>query len=179
MTIRLQEKRPKSSRRQAGFSLVEIVVVLFIISLGLVGILSLIIQNIQSQSYNKSQLVANQLAQEGIELIRRVRDVNWRNGQPYNLNLAEGIYVMDYDDLLPVGAAAAPGQMSRLFFDDNGFYYHQSGASETPVPETGFSRLITIQPLVGSAFIVRSRVSWEERGRNFRYELETILYDWK
>ena len=103
-----------------GFSIVEVVTVLFIVSLGLVGVLSLIVQNIQSQNVNKGALMAYQLAQEGIELVRHTRDSNWAAGQSWQANLSPNHYTIDYRDLAPRNISVT-GQ-DRLKQDAAGFF---------------------------------------------------------
>ena len=165
------------NRYRAGFSLVEIVTVLFIVSLGLVGILSLIVQNIQSQSYNKDNLIAYQLAQEGIELIRKVRDSNWRGAKlPFNIILSPGQYRMDYNDLTPTHYSPGHPEQLILVQDANGFYSHDLAAT---VNTNGFSRLITIENGDDDSVKVTVRISWGTNNRNYTYDLATILYNWK
>lgn len=165
----------KNNSLKRGFSIVEIITILFIISLGLIGILSLIVQNIQSQTYNKSNLIAYQLAQEGIELVRKVRDSNWRAGAAYNANLAPGEYYMDYEDTVPqVHNPASPDELI-LSQDANNFYInHLATATATP-----FSRLITISAIDDYSFRVNTQISWAEQSRNYVYDLETNLYNWR
>ena len=67
----------RKNQNISAFTLLEVIVVLAIVSLSLLGTLSLIIQNIQVQGLNRKSLVAYQLAQEGLELIRNTRDANW------------------------------------------------------------------------------------------------------
>jgi len=156
-----------------GFSLVEIISVLFVVSLGLVGLLSLIIQNIQSQSYNKDNLIAYQLAQEGVELTRKIRDSRWRGG---SATLHSGIYYMDYNDsTLNVYNSNNP-DAAILRQDTNGFYTHDLSAS---TPSSGFSRLITITNGPHSSFNIKVTVSWSANTRNYHYDLDTSLYNWK
>jgi type II secretory pathway pseudopilin PulG len=164
----------KNNFLKPGFTIVEVLTVLFIVSLGLVGILSLIVQNIQSQSYNKSNLIAYQLAQEGVELIRQVRDSNWREGLSYNDKLAAGQYYMDYADTAP--HAHSPGSPAELLLkqDSASFYVHNPALPMA----TLFSRLITLQTIDDHSFQVNATISWQERNRNYTYDLETILYDW-
>lgn len=165
----------KNNLLKSGFTLVEVVVILFVMSMGLIGVLSLIVQNIQSQSYNKSNLMAYQLAQEGVELIRKVRDSNWREGLPYDDKLASGEYFMSYDDAAPqIHDAANPGELV-LKQDAANFYTHDSAAGKTTI----FSRLITITAVDANSFRVVVAVSWAEFGRNYVYNLETILYNWR
>jgi len=164
-----------------GFSLVEIITVLFVVSLGLVGILSLIIQNIQSQSYNKDNLIAYQLAQEGVELTRKIRDSNWRGDRlPLSSILHSGSYYMDYNDsALNVYDSNNP-DAAILRQDANGFYTHDLSAS---TPSSGFSRLITItvySPSTVNIWVnVKVTVSWSANNRNYHYDLETSLYNWR
>ena len=156
-----------------GFSLVEVITILFIVSVGLLGILSLIIQNIQSQTYNKNNLVAYQLAQEGVELIRRVRDTNWEAGNlSYKTNLDDGSYYMDYLDNVPIPYGGSAADL-LLKFDGNGFYVHGAGT------DSGFSRLITIANIDDYSFSVNVSVTWREANRNAAYDLQAILYDWR
>ncbi len=164
--------------KRSAFSLIEIITILFIVSLALVGILSLIIQNIQSQSYNKNNLIAYQLAQEGVELVRKVRDSNWLSAfsKPLNLVLPNGKYYMDYrDNKLHVHNIFLPGDLI-LRRDAAGFYIH---GKEGDGVNSGFSRLITLEDSSSSSVRVKVRVSWLDHKRKHNYELETILYNWK
>lgn len=169
----------KFKQKKLGFSLIEIVIVLFVISTGLIGILSLIVQNIQSQDYNKNNLIATQLSQEGIELIRRLRDNNFKQGSAFNSGLAETqlevfSYCLDYNDIAPLNSTTA----CLLRFDGEGFYVHEAlGIS------SGFSRLIKVELIdedlaVGVALKVISEVYWNSRFGTSSYTTETLLYNW-
>jgi prepilin-type N-terminal cleavage/methylation domain-containing protein len=159
-------------KNKPGFTLVEIITVLFIVSIGMVGVLSLIIQNIQGHNLNKNSLAAYQLAQEGIELIRKVRDTNWNNSVVYNTALAPGLYYMDYLDDTP--NSLATDTQGDLYKSDTDFYAHASSANLT-----SFRRIIEIVSTSTQAMTIHSRVSWIERGQSYSYNLEATLYDWK
>ena len=62
---------------QVGFGLIEVTISIYILIMGLLGIMSLLHQSQKAQYANENTLVAAQLAQEGIELVRNVRDNNW------------------------------------------------------------------------------------------------------
>lgn len=163
-----------SSNRQPAFSLVEIMIALFIISMGLTGILSLIGQNLRSQSYNKSSLMAYQLAQEGIELIRYVRDTNWRADRPYNEGLGNNTYYMDYNDDFPIVLSNNSDHLLRQ--DTNGFYQH---GLESTATSSGFYRSIFIKEETTGSLSAEVTVTWLERQQERSYVLKTNLYDWK
>ncbi len=103
----------------------------------MIGVLSLIEQNIKSQSLNKNTLIAYQLAQEGVELIRQVRDTNWRTERNWNENLAVGNYYMDYTDTAP--HSAANKNDGNLKQDSSGMYLNNPSST---IPGTIFYRII-------------------------------------
>lgn len=161
-------------KNKKGFTLIEVITILFVISLGMIGVLSLIVQNVQSQSLNKDTLIAYQLAQEGVELIRQVRDTNWREGRDWNANLAVGDYYMDYTDLTPNPAPTK--SYGNLRQDADGMYLNNplfvfsSG--------TNFYRIISIQTR-DTGMLVVCNVYWSDHGRNYIYTLEAALYNWR
>jgi prepilin-type N-terminal cleavage/methylation domain-containing protein len=161
----------KKTHNKSGFTLVEIIAVLFVISLGLIGVLSLIIQNIQGQNINKNSIVAYQLAQEGIEMIRKVRDTNWNDSLEFNHSLAAGVYYMSYSDSVPLFLANPSN--GDLYKDNNDFYVHGGG-----VVKTNFRRTIEITDTSPHSIIVHSRVSWIEHTRTYNYDLDAALFDW-
>jgi len=169
-------KISKQLKFKAGFSIMEILVVLFIVSTAMLGIVSLIIQNIQVQSINKNNLIASSLAQEGIELIRNVRDTNWKNGDNFDTNLSDGFYRIDYRSSVPVSEPLS----AKIYLKD-GFYVNDNGG-DTDLTPTVFSRQIAITRLnteIGKPLKVKSIISWTDRNHPYRYELQTLLYDWR
>lgn len=159
--------------KKSGFTLIEIIVVLFIITMALLGILSLITQSIRAQDYNKKVIIANQLSQEGIELIRRVRDNNWKNSNPFNLNLAtnlneEKTYIMDFKDSIPSETSDY-----SLQINDDGFFVHES-----LFENSGFSRMIEVELINEDILRIQSTVYWKSFGGDQEYTTEALLYDW-
>lgn len=175
----LKFKKNNLALNKPAFSMIEIIIVLLVVSIGMTGIMSLIVQNIQSQSISKKTLIAYQLAQEGVELIRQVRDTNWRNGSGaanWRLNLDTGEYYMDYLTPLPIPASdTSDGKLSQ---DVDGMYYAHPG---TPLTEGDFSRIITIAYPNGvdAKMKVNSTVYWVDRGNQYFYTIEAELYDWR
>lgn len=175
------DKKLILDQAKKAFSLVEIIIVLFIISLGLVGILSLIVQNVQSQNYNKNNLIGYQLSQEGIELVRRERDSNWLKvpyiGFAYNMvpeNSVVYSYCLDFNTG-PSESSLSNEPCVLNLNSDYGFYIHDSSW-----PASNFSRLIKIELIEnGAAMRVISEVYWQNsNGGMGSYKTEAILYDW-
>ncbi len=164
-----------------AFSIIEIMAVVFIVTIGMVGMMNLIGQSIRVQRLNEHTLIAYQLAQEGIELVRVIRDDNWLSEDPdtfFNALSPGYSYCIDYSNVELGSAFASP---CRLYLNDNDFYVHQ----ETDNIETPYSRLITIEEYVDEeseeedyAVTVTVKITWEDVGGTLEYEAETRLYDW-
>ncbi len=63
--------------RARGFTLLEGIIAITVISIGLVAALSLALSNLSSSEANEKRIVGANLAREGIELVRNQRDTNW------------------------------------------------------------------------------------------------------
>lgn len=166
-------------KRQFGFSILEVIIAILIISIGMIGVLSLITQNIQVQYISKNDLIASQLAQEGMELVRNIRDTNWLTagndwkigaGASTNSDIVQdGDYAIDYSGfIVDIDSINNAG----LNIDAAGFYTHGAGVAATP-----FSRLITVVDN-GDYLEVECKVQWKERGRTHDYTVKTLLYNW-
>ena len=66
------------------FTLIELLVWILVFSLWVVSVFSLIITTLNLNEYNKNYIVAASLAREQIELIRYIRDSNYKKIQVYN-----------------------------------------------------------------------------------------------
>ena len=160
----------KKIKNKLGFSLLEVIIAIFIITLGLIGILSLVVQSIQVQYINKNNMIASQLAQEGIELVRNIRDNNWIDGLGWKSGIGTGFYIIDY-----INGINSNISDTKLYIDGNGFYKHGLEATTS-----NFNRLIEITDTDnGDGIDVKSTVIWQEKNNSHSYIAETELYDWK
>jgi len=66
-----------------SFTLIEIIVVIGIVTVAFISLIALVHRAISLYYNNKNVLIANALAQEGIELARFVRDDNWMTSPTY------------------------------------------------------------------------------------------------
>jgi len=67
----------KFLKKRRGETLIEVIMALFVVALGSAAATSLIVTAIQSNSFSRDNLVALNLAVEGIEAMRNIRDTNW------------------------------------------------------------------------------------------------------
>lgn len=66
--------------KKSGFTLIEIVITVFLVSVGLVGVLAFFSSSLTSQFDAKNEVIAAGLAQEATELVRNIVDYNYLNG---------------------------------------------------------------------------------------------------
>ncbi len=175
--------------RKNGFTILEVILAITVLTIAVGGSFILISQTIGSISVIQSRLIASYLIQEGLEISRNIRDSNWLKSQPWALDqsLEEEDYEADYlTVLLPDPLPCSPvcqydNGLRFLGIDGNGFY------SYSPGNETIFKRKITISdrvdlddPLDGQIdkFKVSVEVFWREKGQIRSLAAQEYLYNW-
>lgn len=160
-----------------GFTLVETLIAIAILLVAVVGPISLIGDALHKLYYAKDQMVAINLAQEGIEVVRARRDSNMlkiNNGVP-SVNWDDGITVGDYTvdassaTIAPFGGGSTPQPVNL----NNGFYVQTVG------PATQFKRIITVVEIVaGRENKVTSTVTWMTGGQTGTVTVTEYLFKW-
>ena len=74
----------KKSNKKA-FSIIEILVGIFIFSLWITSVYAVISSTLRVNDYNANYIIASNLAREQLELVRNIRDSNYKMIKPYNL----------------------------------------------------------------------------------------------
>lgn len=67
-----------------AFSMIEILVWIFIFSLWIASVYAIITSTLKINEYNKNHIIASNLAREQIELVRNIRDSNYKTIKKYN-----------------------------------------------------------------------------------------------
>ncbi|MEI7621826.1 MAG: prepilin-type N-terminal cleavage/methylation domain-containing protein, partial [Candidatus Moraniibacteriota bacterium] len=75
MTKEKQAQKQKYFSVKAGFSLVEVLIALLILTMGITALVAMLAKNNKEIIATRDQLIATNLAQEGAELVRN----NWDN----------------------------------------------------------------------------------------------------
>ena len=164
----------------AGFTIIELIISIFILSIAVVGIFSAFSIIVVLTSDTSNRLTAVYLAQEGMEIVRNIRDADWLNmnfclTNPTDLKctgtpptwLDNGLgscqtigCKADYasTSLFPYTAGSR-----YLYLDDNGFYNINLGT------QTKFERKIIVTPIVDvdanqdHIIKVTVQVSWDKK----------------
>ncbi|MCX6721221.1 MAG: prepilin-type N-terminal cleavage/methylation domain-containing protein [Candidatus Staskawiczbacteria bacterium] len=192
----------KDSKNKKGFTIIELMITIFILSFAVVGIFAAF-SVMASLVYDATdRLIAAYLGQEGMEIVRNIRDSNWLNiDAGANASWLDGLSddAINYSvDCHSIGCEAdylatnLATWSDRYLFLKNGIYsYDQTGSP------TKFKRKIKIEPLTdvdgSSNHIIKVIVetSWDQKGTIFSagnlasdcnpancVTIVATLYDW-
>jgi len=162
--------------KNKGFTLIEVMISIAIIITALIVMLGLITLSITSISVNKSKIIATGLTQEGLEIVKNIRDNNWLHNCPYcdrrkvatwQIGLGAGDWRVQYnlENLLAFSS-------TTLKLDGNGFYQYDNGSN------TLFFRKVNIQYINNDQMKVTVTVTWAERGKTQSVSAETRYFNW-
>jgi prepilin-type N-terminal cleavage/methylation domain-containing protein len=164
-----------------GFTLVETLVALTILLIAVAGPISLIGDSLHKMYYARDETIGVNLAEEGIEMVRQVRDTNMLNGAAWRTDLGDGTYSIDVGSyisgavpsgfVIPCGPACAPQPVS---INAAGLY----GQVYAGTP-TQFSRIVTLSSTALPAEAkVTSVVTWKTGGTVGTATLSEYIFSW-
>ncbi|MFH1175578.1 MAG: hypothetical protein V1698_02555 [bacterium] len=159
------------NKKQKSFSLIGVMFAAQIMAVAILAFVSATTRMIINSRLDKNKIIATGLAQEGIEILRNIRDnnfaagaIDWKNG----LNCGGGGCQVEYDNTSLV-AFLAPNTVK---YDDTNFYStHSTG-------DTKFSR--TVGLFDGGDFMqIGCHVHWTDFGQNYLVALDTEIWNWQ
>lgn len=151
-----------------AFTLLEMMMAIFVLMVGFLGVMSLVQRAMFSTSISSDRLIAAYLAQEGLEIVRNIRDSNWLSRIAWDQGLGTGNWEADYNDF---SLSSWVGRYLKI--NAGGFYSYDSGS------DTKFKRKITIQKPGQNILNVVVEVSWQEKGVPYSLSVQGNLYNWK
>ena len=169
--MKIQNLKFKIQNCKKGFTLMEVIVSLGVIIAALVGVMALVTFSVSSIRVNKSRIIASNLAQEGLEIVRNIRDNNWLNYKRSVSNwrdgLASGNYLVQFDTENLLVFSSTP-----LKINPAGRYQYNSGS------DTLFYSKISIEHIGDNQIKVISQIDWQEDGKSHVVKTETRFYNW-
>ena len=161
--------------RNKGFSLIEVITAIFILTVGIGGSFSLIYQTLAAVYTVRSELTASFLAQEGVEVVKNLRDNAWLESRAAtstswlaNLSETGGDYELDYSTQSLSQAYAG----NYLKVDSNGFFNYTSGT------QTNFTRKITLVNVSTTTVKTTVTIGWKTGGRDHSLVVEENITNW-
>lgn len=187
------------------FSIIEILVWIFIFSIGLVSVMVLIISTGNMNSYSKNSIIASNLARESLEIVKNVRDTNYLKLTNWNKlpwvdfdnKFSTWVYYRvendfeNKDNLAKIEVISDFGEWKsnltskmenyRLFLNSDWYYTYNNATSNT---KTNFYRYVKFEDIEENSTIIPwalkviSKVIWYEKWYH-EVRIDTILTDWQ
>lgn len=164
----------------SGFTLVETLVAISILLISVVSPISLIGDALHKLYYAKDEMIAINLAQEGVEAVRWMRDSNMLaitsgSGITWDSGFDGTNYVVDVGSTPPLTVCNL-GCDQKVYFDTATGLYRQTVIDK----DTQFSRLVTLEAasLPPSEHKVTSTVTWKTGGTTGVVSATEYLFKW-
>lgn len=138
-------------KKMKGFLLADALIASFVLTTGLLAMTALISSSLRNSLDSRDAIVAVMLAQEGVELVRNIRDNNLAVGDPAFKDFPSSVdktsCTFDYKNTATPNTKCtnSVGQLNKyyLVYDANGFYVHPSGAGS--ITKERYSRYLYIK----------------------------------
>lgn len=187
-----------------GFSLIEVVVAVMVITVTMVAVSGLVGQNLRQNQLNQSMITAHYLSVEALEAVRNMRDSNWL--QNFSFDVQNGFWGADIWPqsakqayILSRGDADKPwlletteplAEKNRLYLANDGLHFQHRDEFSTG-RETNFSRYLLMEIRDGASdaeefayadypplkVTAVTEFTVGDRTREVRYDM--LLTDWK
>lgn len=156
----------------AGFTLIEILVTIFIFSIAFTATSFLLSSNLRAATAVKNDFIASGLTQEGMEVVRNIRDRDWFLGNSFGSSIPDGNYRVQWNSSVLIVLGGNPNLKRD---SGNGIVSYDSGN------DIIFRRTVDISTVVpGTEKKVVVTVSWTERsGSTKSLSAEEHLFNWK
>jgi prepilin-type N-terminal cleavage/methylation domain-containing protein len=155
----MQFSRGRTSKK-LGFTLIEVMGAIVVLSIGVLVAYAAVQRMIIQTNSAASRLTAAYSAQEGIEIVRNIRDTNWVTGNVWNTGLNDGIYQVNYNNYSLAGYTG-------------GFAGYSTGVNSK------FQRKITLTGQADGSIRITVEIMWQEQGSAKALTVESYLYNWK
>ena len=169
-------KPQKPIRFLTGFTLLEVLFSLFTMVAVIIAVFSLVQQTTSFLPLSGQRLIASYLAQEGIEIVRNLRDTNKIKGDDWLTGLTGCVSGCEAD----YSSQSLASWTGRYLLNNNSFYNYTVGqttnfqrkiilttadALENPDPDTDILK-------------IEVQVFWHEKGRTHSFLTTEKLYNW-
>jgi prepilin-type N-terminal cleavage/methylation domain-containing protein len=175
---KLFQKRIMKSNK--GFTLIETLVAISIFTVSIVAMVSLTAQGVSQTTYAKNKLTASMLAQEGVEMMRNIRDNTMLDPNAATggwENFINKIFPKCTNgagcDINPLDLNVLPVGWGHLYRDVDGYFTPNTGGDATI-----FDRKIDVIVKGSSEIEIVSNVKWLQNGTTRSVSVTEHLFDW-
>lgn len=165
----------KLVRSRDGQVLIEAIVAITMILIGLLGVMSLILNSLRWNRNTNNKLIATYLAAEGIEVVKNIADSVAASGDAWNSWIGGGRWSggLNYSSL---SLGAFTEKPCGFIFNDVANAYECINGTED---RASFTRLVKVNQIDDNKVSVVSEVWWSETGGKKSVTLEDEFYNWR
>lgn len=181
---------------QRAFSIIEVMIGIFIFSLWLVAIYALLISSLKLSDYNKHAIIASQLAVEQIELVRNIRDTNYKLTRRWDmigwdtLSSYSGSYLKIENNLTTawvditkissfwegIWELDRKMQSYKICITPSWIYTYDCVTSWNK--STPYYKYLFLEEIEADKLRLTSKVIWYARGYH-EFDIKTLITDWR
>ena len=188
----------KSKNKQGGFTLVEALTAIFILTFVVVGLMTVVSDSLFATKYAKDEITVNYLLQEAIDYVRNDRDTmvflnrevgigdawtsfytkyttancnNTTSGCSLDVNTSNGNLI-----------SCPSSGCSNLYLDESitgNYFYSTESLGTTRKIKTNFKRMLNVTSVGDSQIEVKATVYWRNGNSNKSRFLTTTLSKWQ
>jgi type II secretory pathway pseudopilin PulG len=152
---------PSERSESRGQGLIEVIVSIALIVIAILGALSLATYSIRAGTQSRERVQAALLAQEGIEIVKNIRDTNWIKGYSWN-----------------EGFPAASENFYKASYVDNETGWKIEIGQETGIQGI-FTRSIKFPEVSNDKITVRCEVSWTDNSGTHTVTAIDYITNWQ
>lgn len=140
-------------KSQRGQTLLELLVVLFVVGLIITGVVSVVTVSVRNARFSRDQAQASRFAQEAMEWVRQERDSDWTVFSSH-IRTTYCMSTLSWNTATPCSASNI-------------------------IPNTVFLRNVTLSTVDANTISVEVVVAWTDSAGTHQSRLSTYLTHWK
>lgn len=169
----------KNGKASKGFTIIELMVAIVILSFGIMGAYGAFFPFINATYAISYKFTGAYLAQEGLEVVRNIRDANFIKSATWSDGLLECSLGCQLDYKTGTSSETLSNKLKAynpsefLKINEAGLYGYDNGVN------TKFKRKIIIDHQLGADVLkVSVIVTWDYNNKPFSFETVGYLYNW-
>ena len=153
---------------ESGVTLVEVIVALTILATSLGAVYFVLVSNVTSADALRNNTVATGLTQEGLEIVRNLRDREYLTSTTFGNNLPNGTYEVEWSSV------SLDSNTNSFLRRDSGTGLFGYSVGDTTI----FKRTITVDTISANEKRINVTVTWNDRSGARSLQAESHLYNW-
>lgn len=163
--------------KQKGFTLLETLIAVTILSVSLAGPITIASQGLSSAFFAKEQITAFYLAQEAVEYIRSVRDENFLKGNGWLDGISNCVGAVCTIDMPAHAHTVCTGTCSPLNFNSDTALYNNNAVGGSNNPSI-YTRDVTLEQINADEISISVILTWTSKTHLRTFEIRENIYNW-